>query len=95
MITYDELRKIAALAKLSLDGEDMAALAADVGEIIEFAEAVAGADIPDAESVGTGETYPLREDVPGLSAPRDDILRNAAQSSGGYFVAGKTGRRLT
>jgi aspartyl-tRNA(Asn)/glutamyl-tRNA(Gln) amidotransferase subunit C len=93
MITHDELRKIAALAKLSLDGEDMAALADDIGGIIEFADAVAGADIPELEAAEADERYPLREDEPAGSYDREDILRNAARSRDGYFVAGKTGRR--
>ncbi|MDR2356459.1 MAG: hypothetical protein LBD92_00010 [Oscillospiraceae bacterium] len=93
MITYDELRKIAALAKLSLDGDDVGTLTADIGDIIEFADAVAGADIPDIEEAGAEERYPLREDALAKSSDRDDILRNAARSRDGYFVAGKTGRR--
>ena len=43
MITYDELKKLAALAKLSLDDEDADALIADISSILEFADAVAEA----------------------------------------------------
>jgi aspartyl-tRNA(Asn)/glutamyl-tRNA(Gln) amidotransferase subunit C len=92
MITHDDLVKIAALAKLSLEGEDIEALAADVGGIIEFANAIAAADVPEIARAGEcANPFPLREDNPEQSAAQDDILRNAAASRDGYFVAGRTG----
>ncbi|MDR2420981.1 MAG: aspartyl/glutamyl-tRNA amidotransferase subunit C [Oscillospiraceae bacterium] len=87
MITHEELKKIAALAKLSLDGEDLDALAEDVGAVIDFANDIAEADLSSFDLTERDEEYPLREDVAAPSVPAEKILSNAAESRGGYFVA--------
>ncbi|MDR0861212.1 MAG: aspartyl/glutamyl-tRNA amidotransferase subunit C [Oscillospiraceae bacterium] len=87
MISYDELKKIAALGKLSLDGVDLDALVRDVGGIIEFADAVAGADLTGLDLTERDELYPLREDVVVPSLANAVILSNAGASRDGFFVA--------
>ncbi|MDR0839680.1 MAG: aspartyl/glutamyl-tRNA amidotransferase subunit C [Oscillospiraceae bacterium] len=86
MITHEELKKVAALAKLSLDGADLDALAADFGGIVEFADAVAGADLSAMDLTEHDEDFPLREDVVVPSLPPEEILSNAGESGGGFFV---------
>jgi aspartyl/glutamyl-tRNA(Asn/Gln) amidotransferase C subunit len=85
-ITHDELKKIAGLAKLSLDGEDAGALIADISGIIEFAKAVSAADINSLDLTERDEEYPLREDALSPSLPASVILSNAPESRGGFFV---------
>jgi aspartyl-tRNA(Asn)/glutamyl-tRNA(Gln) amidotransferase subunit C len=87
MITREELKKIAALAMLSLDGEDLDALAEEVGAVIEFADAVAEADLSQFDLTERDEECPLREDVAAPSVPVEKILSNAAEARGGFFVA--------
>lgn len=91
MITYDELEKLAALAKLSLDGEDMDALAQDISNVLEFADVIAQAtvDLPEG-SIDTAD-WSFREDVLQPSFPAEDILSNAGEQQDGYFVARKRG----
>lgn len=90
MILLDELKKLANLAKLSLEGEDVDALAADITSILEFANTVSEAvvDLPKDEAAGA---YNLREDVVAPSYPAEEILLNAAEKLDTYFVARKIG----
>jgi aspartyl-tRNA(Asn)/glutamyl-tRNA(Gln) amidotransferase subunit C len=91
MITYDELKKVAALAKLSLDGEDMDTLAKDISGILDFADVIAQAtiDLPDGGDPDTD--WCLREDIVRPSVPVEDILSNAGEQQDGYYVARKRG----
>lgn len=90
MITGDELKKLAALAKLSLEGEDTESLIKDISSILEFADAVAQAavDLPEEE---LSAEWALREDVVQPSFPVEDILQNAGEQQDGYYVARKRG----
>jgi len=90
MISLDELKKLANLAKLSLEGEDVDALAADITSILEFANTVSEAvvDLPKDEAAGA---YNLREDVVAPSYRAEEILLNAAEKLDTYFVARKIG----
>jgi aspartyl-tRNA(Asn)/glutamyl-tRNA(Gln) amidotransferase subunit C len=91
MITYDELKKLAELAKLSLDGEDIGALAKDISGILEFAETIAQAavDLPDGEKTVAGWCF--REDTLQPSYPAEDILSNVGERQNGFFVARRKG----
>lgn len=91
MIKYDELNKLAALAKLSLDGEDIDALAKDISNILEFAETIAQAadDLPESAWADAG--WRFREDILQPSLAVNDILANAGEQQDGFFVARKKG----
>lgn len=91
MITYDELKKIAALAKLSLDGEDMDALAKDISNILDFADIIAQAAVDQPADFEDAADWNLRDDVLKPSFPVEDILSNAGEQQDGYFVARKRG----
>ncbi|MDR3209285.1 MAG: hypothetical protein LBT36_01470 [Oscillospiraceae bacterium] len=88
MITDAELLKLAGLAKLSLDGVDLGELSKDIGGIIEFADAVAGADLTGADLTERDETYPLREDIVLPSLAPETILSNAPNARDGFFAPG-------
>lgn len=92
MVTLNELKRTAALCKLSLEGEDMDALLRDMSGIIEFADAVASADIAAPER-GEHEISVLRPDTVSPSLPQDDILKNAHERTGPFFTA--RGKGLT
>lgn len=94
MITVDELYKIAALAKLSLDGEDIEALRNDISSVLEFADTIAQAVVelsdentPDAAA----DSGAFRDDTVRPSYPIDEILSNAGERRDGYFVARQRG----
>jgi Asp-tRNA(Asn)/Glu-tRNA(Gln) amidotransferase C subunit len=88
MITYDELKKLAALAKLSLDGEDMDALAKDISNILEFADTIAQAAV-DRRMAKRITMNVLLDDILSL-VPVDEILPRR-RAKVGYFVVRKRG----
>lgn len=87
MITVEEVRKIAGLAKLSLENENMDDLTSDLGEILKFANEVSSVDLSDFDINETDDVVPFREDVVVPSLPVEKILQNARESHDGYFVA--------
>lgn len=91
MITYDELKKLAVLAKLSLDGEDTEALMRDISSVLDFADVIAQATLDLPDDGGDAPEWAFREDVLMPSYPVEDILQNAGEQQGGYFVARKQG----
>lgn len=91
MITYDELKKLAALAKLSLEGEDMDALAQDISNILEFADVIAQAAVDLPEGDTEMSDWSFRDDILQPSFPVEDILKNAGEQQDGYYVARKRG----
>ena len=94
MVDHEELRKLAALAKLSLDGTDEDALIRDISEILEFARAVEGAEADPADEAAM-EPWPLREDVVAPSFDNESVLKNAGEARDGYYVARKMGGPLS
>ena len=91
MITVEELKKIAALGKLSLDGEDIEALQRDISSILEFADIIAQAVVDLPEGGAGASDWRFREDTVRESFPVDEILQNAGERQDGYFVARKRG----
>jgi len=91
LITLDELKKIARLAKLSLEEDDTDALARDITSILEFANTISEAvvDLPKEEEISGG--WNLRDDVVEPSYPPEEILLNAGDKQGTYIKARKMG----
>ncbi len=90
MITYTELEKIAALAKLSLAGEDKEALLQDIGSILDFANEIAAAEAAQEERESSSDKA-LRADIVHTSLPAEEILANAGEQCDGYYVARRRG----
>ena len=91
MITVDELKKIAALAKLSLDGQDIEALRRDISNVLDFADTIAQAVVDLPEAGGDADEWRFREDIVRPSYPVEEILQNAGERQDGYYVARKRG----
>jgi len=91
MITYDELKKLAALAKLSLDGEDMDALIKDISSVLDFADVIAQAAVDLPEGDTDVSDWAFREDILQPSLPVNEILSNAGEQQDGYYVARQRG----
>ena len=88
MITPEELRRLAQLAKLEIKDEDIPALSEEMERIVAFAGAVCRAEA--AESAGMlpeEEISSLREDAVVPSYPAQDILKNAKNADDSYFTA--------
>jgi aspartyl-tRNA(Asn)/glutamyl-tRNA(Gln) amidotransferase subunit C len=93
LVTHDELIKIAGLAKLSLEGEDVHALMADVADIMALAKSIDDADLSGLDCSVAPEYSTLRGDDVLPSTPNDAILSNAPDRRGGFF-AGPAGRTM-
>lgn len=91
MITIDELKKIAALAKLSLEGEDIEALRRDIDNVLAFADTIAQAVVDLPEDSNTDADWRFREDVCEASFSNEAVLANAGEQQDGFFVARKRG----
>jgi aspartyl/glutamyl-tRNA(Asn/Gln) amidotransferase C subunit len=90
MITVEELYKLAALAKLSLDGEDIEALRRDISGVLEFADTIAQAVVELPEGGEDDESFCFREDIVRPSFQATEILSNAGEHRDGYFAAAGT-----
>jgi len=89
MVTRDDVLKIAKLAKLSVEDEEIDALTKDMIEIIEFANAINNAvedaeleDFDDINSVVNA----FHEDEVVESFDRELILKNRDGGEDGYFL---------
>ncbi len=78
-LTRDDVKRISELARLSLSETEVTLFTAQLGQILEYAEAVQRIDTsnvpPTSHAIATGPVW--RDDVPGPSLDRDDILRGA------------------
>lgn len=87
MITIEELRKLAALSKLHIDDTELASLASELSDLVHFADTISQLEVENTDEL-TGFTLDsLREDAVRPSEPVNHILKNAAQSDNGFFVA--------
>lgn len=90
MVTHDDIRAIANLAKLEVPESELDALTKDMNEIIAFADTIASAEAEDeAYEDLNGLSNVLREDVvqPGLSA--EEVLQNARDRDENSFIVKK------
>jgi aspartyl-tRNA(Asn)/glutamyl-tRNA(Gln) amidotransferase subunit C len=82
-LTRDEVARIAELARLSLSDAEVTLFTTQLTRILEYAEAVQRVDTagvpPTSHAIATGSVW--RDDEPGPSLDRDDILRGAPSAS--------------
>jgi len=82
-----EVLRIARLARLQIDEAEAAALAGDLGRIVDYIDQLKEVDLPDdAESLTYFDTDVHREDRSGESLDREEALRNAPESDGEAFL---------
>ncbi|NLO47057.1 MAG: Asp-tRNA(Asn)/Glu-tRNA(Gln) amidotransferase subunit GatC [Clostridiales bacterium] len=87
MITAEDLKKIAALSMLSLDDAELYALNNDLNDIVAFADIISEFQVEEPDPILPFPLDTLREDNVYPSAPCAEILKNAARSEDGFFVA--------
>ncbi len=87
-ITHDEVRRIARLAHLQFDEEDLDRLRDELDRILTYVEALEGLDTRSIEltaGVPAGPPGAARDDVPVTGLSRDEALSNAPDAHQGHF----------
>ena len=93
MVTYEELQKIARLAKLTLTDEDAGELMAQMEDIFSIGKAINDVDLSQFDCSAVCESATLREDILAPSLPVDEILQGAPEIQRGYFAVPTGGGR--
>ncbi len=83
-----EIERIAKLAHIELSAEETAAMAVELGQIVEFVEQLQAVDVDGVEPTDqvTGLVDVWREDEVRPSMPREELLANAPEQKNGYIV---------
>ena len=87
MLTLEEVEHIATLARLELTAEEKERYRQQLSAILDYAASLQELDtsgIPPTSSVLPPRSG-LRQDVPALGLTRDELLRNAPQSTDDQF----------
>jgi len=88
MLTPDEVRKVALLARLELSPEELAHHAAKLGQILDYVHLLNELSTDDVEpmvhAVELGNVF--RPDEPAASLPREAALANAPHHDGRCFL---------
>lgn len=92
MIKKDEVLKIAKLAKLSVDENEIEQLIEDMSKIIEYADSINNiAETVDVEFDNINNIVnAFNEDIVLDSYDRDEILKNREGGENGYFLVRKS-----
>lgn len=92
MIKKEEVLKIAKLAKLSIEDDEIDKLTLDMSRIIEYADAInsvtedEGVDFDNINNISNA----FNEDIVVKSYDKDEILKNREGGEKGYFVVKKS-----
>ncbi len=87
-ISTDEVRRIAALAHIGLNDEEVARMAVELGQIVEFVEQLKAVDTEGVEPTDqvTGLIDVMRPDeVKPSKVTQDELLANAPEQRDGFI----------
>jgi aspartyl-tRNA(Asn)/glutamyl-tRNA(Gln) amidotransferase subunit C len=88
-LSLDEVRRIAALARLELSPEEEQLFAGQLSAILDYVEQLKALDVsgvePMTHALAAGDAAPLREDEVRPSLPLDEVLANAPERDGTCF----------
>ncbi|NCD25645.1 MAG: Asp-tRNA(Asn)/Glu-tRNA(Gln) amidotransferase subunit GatC [Deltaproteobacteria bacterium] len=87
-ISPEKVQGIASLARLEITPEQAPILAAQMGDILGYMDTLNELDTSNVEPMYTPVAHVsvLRPDETSKEFPREDILRNAPENNGEYFV---------
>ncbi len=90
-LSKEEVKKVAGLARLRMNDEELERLAPQLSNIISFVEQLSELDTDNIEPLANvvDVTLPLREDVVNDGNCAEEILANAPEKTQGYFVVPK------
>ena len=92
MIDKKEIKKIAALAKIDISDDEMGNYSEQISKILEYMSTLDEVDTSNIEEFSIqllNDDQNIREDDPGESLDRDDIMKLAPNSDGVYFKVPK------
>ncbi|OIN99251.1 MAG: asparaginyl/glutamyl-tRNA amidotransferase subunit C [Desulfovibrionaceae bacterium CG1_02_65_16] len=87
-ISSEEVAKVARLSRLDLTQEKTEQYAAQLGDILGYMDKLAELDTTDVEPLYTpvGQVSVMRDDVVKKDYAREDILKNAPETDGAFFI---------
>ena len=90
-VDIDTVRRVARLARIAVDEEDLAPLVGELNSILDWVEQLGEVDVEGVEPMTSVTPMALkkREDVVTDGNRRDDILLNAPDAREGFFVVPK------
>ncbi len=90
-ITLADVRKVAKLARLTLDDAHFTRLTGQLESILRYVKKIEQVDVSNVEPLA--HALPLhnvlRDDIPGPPMPLDKVLQNAPQTDGPFFAVPK------
>lgn len=88
VISEEEVRRLARLARLALSKEEIQALTAELTSVLEFVSELSCLDLTseDAEAITPGQAGGLREDLPRDAGMGTAALGTAPRSREGLFI---------
>lgn len=86
-IRPEEVREIAALARLRLDDAEIARMTQDLDAILGYVDQLRELDTAAVEPMTHAVPFdcPLRDDQPGPPLPAEEVLANAPRRDGTFF----------
>jgi aspartyl-tRNA(Asn)/glutamyl-tRNA(Gln) amidotransferase subunit C len=90
-ISTKEIEKVALLARLELNSEEIESLASDMSSILDYVETLSQVDTEELEDVNSSENSSnvFRDDLPKKSLAREEALRNSPRHNDEFFLAPK------
>jgi len=87
-ISSKEVAKVARLARLDLGQDKLDQYAAQLGDILGYMDKLAELDTASVEPMYTpvDQVSVMREDVVKKDYAREDILKNAPETDGAFFI---------
>ena len=86
MRSKDELIRLARLAKLKAEMEDIDAMLNDMSDVLDAVESITDVDLSGYDCSEEMEISELREDVVKASLPVEKILSGAMETKDNYFT---------
>ena len=88
MLSEDDIRKVAELARLNLSEQEVTELRPQLSKLIDYVAVLEEVDTEEVEPMvhAVEQTNVFRDDVPTESLPRDEALANAPKTDGKFFL---------
>lgn len=87
MLSEQEIRKVALLARLELSESEVAAFGTQLSKVLDYVEILSEVPTDGVEPMAHAveQTNVFRDDLPRPPLPRDEALANAPKTDGKFF----------